>query len=186
MTDTPRPGPLRRTVRRWSIFGGAAVLVGALVGSYFDLLPKLGDGTGLNVGLPTGSPGPRDAGTPSAKKSSSPPATSDATRPPETQATTLPTDPQPVLHVVVEANGLSLKRRTASGFAYDPVELPALLEAVKKTTGNPDGLRVVVSVRSQTRVNAFRTFREQLLAAGLQDTEVTRLDDAKIEADAGK
>lgn len=186
MTDTPRPGPLRRTVRRWSIFGGAAILVGALIGSYFDLLPKLGDGAGLNLGVPTDSPGPRDPGTPDAKKSPTPPAKSDAQRPPETQATTLPTDPQPVLHVVVEANGLSLKRRTASGFAYDPVELPALLEAVQKTTGNPDGLRVVVSVRSRTRVNAFRTFREQLLAAGLHDTEVTRLDDATIESEGGK
>ncbi len=98
---------------------------------------------------------------------------SDNQREKEPQDSKLATDPHPkVLTICIDDRSYAIRQETGGKPTYRPIVLADLIETVKKTPGNDEGIRVRIVRRKTARVTAWQNLQDELIKVGLPKESV--------------
>ena len=152
--------------------GGVVVLIAAVAAWLSGLVDGMGLGPGGGAGLGTGQP-----------------IVTEPKAPQDDDLEVSHTDradigehggtPQElrVLEVVVAGRGYEVRRELDGEVRFQPVELSRVKALAARTTGNDEGIRVLIYRRESALPQAERALDEALAEAGLEDPEIVRRDD---------
>lgn len=152
--------------------GGVIVLIAAVAAWISGLFDGMGLGPGAGAGLGTGQP-----------------IVTEPDGPPDDLESISHTDradvgehggtPQElrVLEVVVAGRGYEVRREVNGEVRFQPVELSRVKALAARTTGNDEGIRVLIYRRDSALPQAERALDEALAEAGLEDPEIVRRED---------
>lgn len=141
--------------------------VGALIGAWFSgMLPGFGSGDGDGAAeTPSASVNADPAAAPQ-----TPPAA--ATTPPPAAATEQPAEPPPLRRLVVYVDGTNFSVPVADG-GVQKVSAQFLLRTAARTTGDDDGIRVLVLLTKDARYNTWSRLVDELVQSDIPRTAIS-------------
>jgi hypothetical protein len=84
-----------------------------------------------------------------------------------------PNVPADVVDVLIDGHTYSIRRGGPESSDYQSIELTSLVEKVKETPGNDEGIRIRISRTESARASTEMDLQDALVAAGLRESAIS-------------
>ena len=152
--------------------GGVIVLIAAVAAWLSGLFEGMGLGPGDGAGLGTGRPTVTGPDAPphdleSVSHTDRAQVAEDSGATPELR----------VLEIVVAGSGYEVRREADGEVRFQPVELSRLKSLASRTTGNDEGIRILIYRRESALPQAERALDQALAEAGIESSAIVQRDE---------